>query len=209
VKDFGLFDRSLKTRIGFTRASDISDVPNEPGIYAWYLPLSGDDSGNLLGFLKSLQGNLERTSPATEVSGAGRQRHFSVKRNPPAFHMDSEPVLRLDEHIGKSGLQALSRLVLFLSFLSEPIYIGMTKGSEGIKGRLAQHLQSPGSFDSDASWNGAFNSRISTILNDASILKQCLIAYLPIPSGEIGDDAPRVIEHILIKTICPAMARRG
>jgi len=209
VKKFGIFDQSLKSRIGFAIASDLSDVPNEPGIYAWYLPLKGDDSGGLMDFLKSLESNLKRMIPATEVSGEGRQLCFRVRRNAPRFQLNSKPILRLEEEMGSRGLQNLASLIRFLSILSEPVYIGMTNGEEGLKGRLTQHLQTPSRFDSDERWNGAFNSRIAKILNDRSVLTQCLVAYLPIPTDEIGESAPRVIEHILITTICPALSRRG
>lgn len=152
---------------------------------------------------------MERSAPATEVSGKGRQRHFSVRRNSPLFKLDAETILKLDSELTSSSLQILSKLVLFLSFMSEPIYIGMTKGAEGLRGRLTQHLAAPKDFDDNAEWNGAFNSRIAATLDDPSYLKQCLIAYLPVPTEELGDDTPRIIEHILIKTICPALSRRG
>jgi len=43
-----LFDKFTKATIGFAVASDLSDVPEEPGVYAWYLPLRGDSSSDLL-----------------------------------------------------------------------------------------------------------------------------------------------------------------
>lgn len=209
MKSFGIFDKSLKSKIGFAQASDIEDIPNSPGVYAWYLPMKGDDSGGLLAYLKSLQSNSERTRPATEVSGSGRQHSFKISSNPASFKLDSPPILKLDETLDNPGVQSLARLVSFLSYLSEPIYIGMTKGSEGLQGRLKQHLQTPKLFDTNPAWNGSFNSRIATILNDPTILQKCLIAFIPIEIDELGEEAPRLIEHIVIKTICPALSRRG
>lgn len=203
------FDKFVKGSIGFALASDLNDVPELPGIYAWYLPLKGDTSSDLLHYLKSLQGRLESAVPATEMSAAGQQRHFSVSRNPPSFDLAAPPVQRLAETITSSQLQGLASLILALSFLSEPIYVGMTAANKGLRSRLGQHLQSVKSFDGDHNWRGQFRTRIAKVLDDKTFLKQCVIAYMPISVSALGDDAPRVLEHILIRTVRPAQSVRG
>jgi len=204
-----LFDKFVKDSIGFAVASDLEDVPDEPGIYAWYLPLKGDDSADLLRYLKNLQTRVESSIPATQISGAGRQRQFTTGRNPPSFDLGAPAVQRLSETITSSKLQVLANLVLVLSFFSEPIYVGMTEANKGLRSRLKQHLQSVKSFDDDAKWNGEFRTRIAKVLGDGNFLKQCVIAYMPISSTELGDDVPRVLEHILIRTVRPSQSIRG
>jgi hypothetical protein len=209
MSEFGLFDKTLKNTIGFASASDLSEVPSEPGIYAWYLPLKGDDSGSLLNYLNSLQNGIEKMTPATEVSGTGRQRRFTVSRNPPYFKIGSEYIQKLDSEINNAGVQKIANTILLLSFFTEPIYIGMTKANEGLNIRLKQHLQNVKSFDDNEQWNGKFSSRIATVLDDPKILKQCFIAFMPISDEDLNENAPRLIEHILIKTISPSMSKRG
>lgn len=204
-----MFDKFVKGSIGFTLASDLENVPEEPGIYAWYLPLKGDTSSDLLHYLKSLQSSAESSIPATEMSAAGRQRQFTVTRNPPLFELATPAVQRLSETISSSNLQKLARLVLALSFFSEPIYVGMTEANKGLQSRLKQHLQSVKTFDDDAKWRGEFRTRMAKVLGDSSFLKQCVIAYMPISVSELGEDAPRVLEHILIRTVRPAQSVRG
>ncbi len=204
-----LFDQFAKDSIGFAVASDLENVPEEPGVYAWYLPLKGDASSDLLRFLTTLQGNVESSTPATEMSGSGRQRRFTIERNPPVFDLGSPAVQKLSESITPSRLQALANLVLVLSFFSEPIYVGMTEADKGLRSRLKQHLQSVKSFDEDSKWSGAFRTRIAKVLGDGKFLKQCLVAYMPLPASMLGDDAARVLEHILIRSIRPAQSVRG
>ncbi len=202
------FDKFVKNSIGFAVASDLSEVPEEPGIYAWYLPLKGDTGSDLLHYLKSLQGRVESSVAVTEMSASGQQRNFSVSRNPPSFNLAAPPVQRLAETITSSQLQGLANLVMALSFFSEPIYVGMTAANKGLKSRLGQHLQSVKSFE-DVNWRGQFRTRIVKLLNDKNFLKQCVIAYMPISASALGDDAPRVLEHVLIRTIRPAQSFRG
>ena len=204
-----LFDKFAKDSIGFAVASDLESVPEEPGVYAWYLPLKGDASTDLLRFLSTLQSNVEFSIPATEISGSGRQRRFSIERNPPVFDLGSPAVQNLSESITPSRLQALANLVLVLSFFSEPIYVGMTEADKGLRSRLKQHLQSVNTFDEDSKWSGSFRTRIAKILNDGKFLKQCLIAYMPLPTSMLGEDSARVLEHILIRSVRPAQSVRG
>jgi len=204
-----LFDQHVKRSIGFALASDLDDVPEEPGVYAWYLPLRGDSSSDLLIYLKSLQENVEAAIPATTMSGEGRQRRFNLERNPPSFELASPAVQSLSESLSQSKIQALATAVLILSFFSEPIYVGMTDSEKGLRSRLKQHLQSVKSFDKDINWHGSFRTRVAHLLNDPKYLSRCLIAYMPVSSFALGEYAPRLLEHILIRTIRPARSVRG
>ena len=204
-----LFDQTVKQSIWFAVASDLDDVPEEPGIYAWYLPLRGDSNTDLLGYLRSLQSNAESGTPATSIRGESRQRRFVIDRNPPEFDLESEVVRKLSNSMTSSKIQTLANVVLVLSLLAEPIYVGMTEANKGLRSRLKQHLQSVKLFDQDRSWTGQFRTRVAVALQDPNYLRRCLIAYLPVSSLELGDYATRLLEHILIRTIKPAQSIRG
>lgn len=207
--DPALFDQQVKRSIGFCLASDLEDVPEEPGIYAWYLPMRGDSSSGLLQYLKSLQENIEACSPATSMSGEGRQRRFTLERNPPVFDLGSQAIQILSESLSPSKVQALAKTVLVLSIFAEPIYVGMTEANKGLRSRLRQHLQSVKSFDHDLRWSGSFRTRIAKVLGESTYLNRCVIAYMPVSSLGFGDNATRLLEHILIRTIRPAQSIRS
>lgn len=204
-----LFDQLVKSSIGFTLATEIEDVPEEPGIYAWYLPMRGDSSSNLLQYLKSLQQHMKETNPVTSMAGEGRQKRFNLERNHPSFDLASDVIQELANSLSSSKIQSLASAILILSFFTEPIYVGMTKSGKGLRGRLKQHLQSVKSFDDDMNWTGSFRTRVAQILNDPDYLKRCLIVYMPMSAVNLSDDSTRLIEHILIRTIRPVQSVRG
>ena len=204
-----LFDKFTKSTIGFAVASDLSDVPEEPGVYAWYLPLRGDSSSDLLHFLNSLQKEMAHSVMVTEMTATGQQRKFTVERNPPSFTLASSRIQGLSEKLTSSKLQRLANQVLVLSFFSEPIYVGMTEGQGGLRSRLKQHLQSVNSFDSDKAWTGDFRTRMAKLLGQSDYLKRCLILYMPLCYEDFGADIPRMLEHILIRTIRPSQSVRS
>ena len=207
--DSGIFDQTVKGRLFFTTASNLDDVPEVSGVYAWYLPMRGDTASNLEKYLQSLTSHIEETAPASSISGESMQRRFNLERNPPTFNLTDPAIQRISSKITSSQLQALASSIFILSFLTEPIYVGMTEADKGLKSRLKQHLTSVRSFDSDKHWRGAFRTRIAKLLKKPDYLSRCLIAYMPISKEEFGDDFPRVIEHVLIRTIRPAQSVRG
>ncbi len=207
--ELSLFDQRVKSSLGFALAAEIEDVPEEPGIYAWYLPMRGDSSGDLLQFLRSLEANVEAAVPATSMSGEGRQRRFILERNPPKFDFNSVAVQKLAGTLSTGKIQTLANVVLVLSFLTEPIYVGMTEANKGLRSRLKQHLQSVKTFDNDSNWSGAFRSRVAKVLQDPKYLRRCLIVYMPISSLELGEHSIRLLEHILIRTVRPSQSVRG
>ncbi len=209
VPHYGIFDGDLKKRFGFVKASESEDIPELPGIYAWYLPMRGDDGSDLPAFLRSLEKSVSHYAPVTMLEGNGAQRRIQIERNVPEFDVSSAPLQRLTESIGSSQVQQISKLVLMLSFLTEPFYVGMTDSSNGLRNRIQQHLQSVKSFDEDKRWTGSFRTRIAHVLGEKEALKRCLVAFVTLPEELVGTDATRLLEHILIRTVCPSQSKRG
>lgn len=205
----GIFDLDLKTRFGFARASEIEDIPETPGIYAWYLPMKGDDGGDLAFFLSSLERSISKFSPATRLEAEGTQRRIQIERNHPAFDLQLSAIQRLSASLSNSQIQQLAKLVLMLSFLTEPFYVGMTDASNGLRGRIQNHLQCVKTFDDDSGWTGAFRTRVAQILGEKEALKKCMIAFVTLPDDLAGTEAPRLLEHILIRTVRPSQSKRG
>ena len=207
--NFTVFDTTVKERIFFTTAGDLDEVPEEPGVYAWFLPMRGDTASNLETYLKSMAENMAEAVQVSAVSGETMQRRFQLERNPPTFQLSEPAIRKVSTSITSSQLQSLATSVLVLSFLSEPIYVGMTEANKGLKSRLRQHLLSVHSFDDDTNWRGSFRTRVAKLLSKPDYLRRCLIAYMPISKDVFGEDFPRLIEHILIRTIRPAQSVRG
>jgi hypothetical protein len=209
VPHHGIFDGDLKKRFGFVKASESEDIPELPGIYAWYLPMRGDDGTDLPAFLKSLEKSIAHFAPVTKLEADGTQRKLQIERNVPEFDLSSAPIQRLATSLSSSQVQQLSKLVLMLSFLTEPFYVGMTDASNGLRNRIQQHLQSVRSFDEDKRWTGAFRTRIAHVLGEKEALKRCLVAFVTLPEELVGTDASRLLEHILIRTVSPSQSQRG
>jgi hypothetical protein len=206
---YGLFDTGIKRRLGFSLASELDDVPETPGIYAWYLPMRGDTSSGLVNYLRTLRENIEHATPISVIEGEGRQRRFLFERNPPTFDVQVPEIERLAASLSDSRLQIVAQLVLTLSLFTEPFYVGMTKAEGGLRSRLTQHKRTVKSFDDDTNWNGSLRSRVARALQDPSFLDRCIVAYLPLSNIEFGEDLARLLEHVLIRTIRPAQSIRG
>ncbi len=168
------------------------------------MPLHGDTSQDLFEFLKTLERNVNRFTPATALSGASKQSLFSVERKPPAFDYSSATVANLASALTPSKLQSLASAVLILSLFAEPIYVGMTAAEQGLRGRLKQHLQSVDSFDAGADWSGAFRTRMASVLRDSTLLSRCVVAYMPMSAFDLGEHAARLLEQVLIRIVRPA-----
>jgi hypothetical protein len=204
-----IFDGDLKKRFGFVKASESEDIPDLPGVYAWYLPMRGDDGADLSVFLKSLENSIACFAPVTKLEADGTQRRIQIERNVPSFDLNSAPIQRLGASLDNSQVQQLSKITLMMSFLAEPFYVGMTDSSNGLRNRIRQHLQSVNSFDEDQKWSGAFRTRIAHVLREKDALKRCLIAFVTLPENLVGPDVTRLLEHILIRTIRPSQSHRG
>ena len=197
-----MLDSEIKNRLSFVRADDISSVPDCPGVYAWYLPLVGRDSGSFFDYLDDLKKNLASWDAAKIIETNGRQKTFTIAPFRPEFNKESKELVALNEEVNSVQLQSISRLIYLLSFLSEPFYIGKT--DRGLKGRLKDHLADVKLFEDD-NWNGSLRSRIAKI--DPQMMRQCLIVYICLDNyGE--NKIARLIEHVLIKIIQPSQSRR-
>mgnify|MGYP006428072441 CR=1 FL=1 len=209
IKYDSVFDASVKNTFSYAMASDIEDVPDCAGIYAWYLPLLGDDSSDLIRFLTSLQNNSIKYSPASKIEADGQQRRVTVERKPANFDLQLEMIQRMASDMSSESVQKLSAFVMRMAFISEPIYVGMTTASNGLKSRLKQHLQSVKTFDTDNKWSGSFRTRVAYELKDKDSLKKCVICYMPLDDTLLGTDVTRILEHILIRTVRPAQSKKG
>ncbi len=207
--EYGIFDSDLKQRFGFAKASDTDEIPDLPGIYAWYLPMRGDDGGDLTHFLKTLQSTISRFASVTTLEANGTQRSVQIERNTPEFQFDSDAVMKLATVLTTSQVQQVARLTLMLSFLSEPFYVGMTDFSNGLQSRIRQHLVSVKTFDEDKHWTGSFRTRIAHSLREKDALKRCLVAFVTLPDDLIEVGASRLLEHIIIRTVRPSQSKNG
>jgi hypothetical protein len=208
---FGSFDQTVKTYFGFARADEIEHVPEVPGVYAWYIPLRGDDSGSLLEFLADLHNTLKDYVPLTALGAESAQRVISIERHAPNF-APTETEETLSQQLANESVQAIAQLMLAMSFLAEPVYVGMTRQKGGLRARLKSHLQNPRTlFDDDQGWTGSFRSRAAEALGRPDGLSGCLVAYISLPRSETLRDERviRLLERHLIRFIRPAQNRKS
>jgi hypothetical protein len=205
------FDHSVKTTLGFALATQIDHIPDRPGLYAWYVPLKGDDSSSLLNFLSQLHDTFSTYAGLSEMSAESAQKKITISRNTPAFQ-PSQSEESLSAELTNETVQIISALMLTLSFFSEPVYVGMTFQRGGLRARLRSHLQSPETlFEQDRNWTGGFRSRAARTLRQADGLRNCLIAYAVIPDHLPLNDKRivRLLERHLIRFIRPPQNKRS
>lgn len=205
------FDQLVKTHLGFALASQIDSIPDQPGIYAWYIPLKGDDSDTLVNFVADLQTTLSKYAVLSEMAAVGAQRRVLISRNCPTDEPTEEDKT-LSRGLSNETVQLISQLMLVMSFLAEPVYVGMTFQQGGLRARLRSHLQHPrGLFDDDSGWTGSFRNRAAQALGVQDGLRNCLVAYLTLPEG-FPLESPglvRFLERQLIRYVRPAQNRRS
>lgn len=198
-----MLGHDAKRFLHFAKASEVDEIPDVPGIYAWYTPLRGDDSGTLRDYLNSLEASFDRYAPLKRLRLEGKQKTFQVDATKPSFSQNY--VDELSGTLASTDVQVLSKLVLILSFLSEPFYIGKTDSS--LRGRIKSHLGSPDSFDDDNLRNVLKNRVFAQ--TDSRVLQQCLIAYVPLEADASAHSLPRLLEHVLLRIIQPTQSVKG
>lgn len=201
-----MFDTTVKNNLIFCEASEAEDLPNEPGIYAWFFPLDADDTGDLKRLVTSLIQKSNHAQELTKVHGNVAQLEISLSRSLPELAQE-ELIADLNAHLNSVQIQKAARLLLVCSFLTAPIYVGMTIDM-GLRDRVRSHLRDPGQLN-DANWNGSFCSRAAWRTRDSAFLQRCLVVCLPMPIALFPPDMVKLFEHLLIRTIRPPLSRRG
>lgn len=200
-----MLDEDVKRLMGYAEASDLSEVPDEPGIYAWFLPLRGDTSGDAVSFVRSLCLGLEKGLALSEAQAAVGSLDIVARRG---IDDPRDAVLtRASDKLTSHQLQKVARLLLCCSFLSSPVYVGMTS-KQGLRTRLQQHLAKPSTL-SDGNWLRDFRSRAAAKTGLDTYLRQCVIAYACFREEELPAEAIRLAEHVLIRTARPAQSVAG
>ncbi len=200
-----MLDDDVKRLVGFAEAADLSEVPDEPGIYAWFLPLRGDTSGDAASFVRSVCLGLEEGLPLSEAEAAVGTLDVVARRG--MDELCDATLSRASAALTSHQVQKMARLVLCCSFLSSPIYVGMTR-KQGLRTRLQQHLAKPRAL-SDGRWLRDFRSRSAAKTGLATYLRRCVIAYACFRKEEYPVEAIRLIEHVLIRTVRPAQSEAG
>ena len=201
-----MLDMSIKKHLLFCDAAEVENLPDDPGIYAWFLPLAGDDSGNLKAMVNSLFTKTDTVRSVTEVEAGVGQFEIVMRRGSPGS-LDEPLIQELNAQLTGTDLQVASKYLLLCSFLTAPIYVGMTV-KMGLRERVKSHLQNPRELD-DINWTGSFRSRVARSTENVNFLRRCLIACLPMPPDKFPPKMVRLFEHILLRVVRPAMSRRG
>lgn len=197
-----MLDRIVKSNLIFGEAEDVDNFPDQPGIYAWFLPLRGYDGGDAGQFLGDLIASMSSAAGLTELDGETGQLSLTVRRRVPSI---SEGLST--KGITSMEVQSAAKLMLCCSFLTAPIYVGMTV-EMGLQARIKSHLANPSELLTD-NWAGSFRSRVAKVTGNKSYLNRCLVAMLPMPKEKFTPEFVKFFEHVLIRTIRPELSKRG
>jgi len=201
------FDRFVHQVIGFARAADLANVPDSPGVYAWFPPVELPAHDTLASSLDALSDNLHQLYHAlTSVEGLVGQHQIGVQVAAPSFDTESDAVRALSSEIGDEARESLQAMFLALSFIGGPMYVGMARGTDGLRGRLRGHLTSG---IRDPEWTGNLRARVGNRLDDPSYLRRCVIAFVAMDSLPESARTERFVEHVLLRVFRPWMSKRG
>ena len=73
-------DALIKHSISFHWGEHVSEAPEEPGVYAWFLPNLGSEFQSLGALFSSVQKRLDRTGALTEVVGRVGSSHLAIRQ---------------------------------------------------------------------------------------------------------------------------------
>ncbi len=201
-------DVLIKHGISFHWGEDVDECPEEPGIYAWFLPNMGGPSKSLGALFASVQKQLAQTSSLTEVVGRVGTSQLSLRQS--VGEEDWEARLPESEWpLSRSQVENVGNLLLALSIFSPPIYIGMAAGQGGLRQRLKQHVEGQYQVLDGDPYLGTFAARVTYLMNDPRVLKKCIVACVKISGFPNNQQLVREIEHFLIQTLKPTQSKKG
>lgn len=201
----GDFDRFAKASLGFAHASDLTCVPDDPGIYAWFAPFQSRADQGVEGLLRSLETAHTHSAPLTEREGVIGEHDIRIRRAAPTFDLAASAIASMDNDLAASDLEYLSVLLLILSVLAPPIYVGMTR--TGLRSRLQAHLS--GAAFADDLPSSQFAARVRAVSGDPGLLRRCVIVYVPLAARLVAGNAERLLEHALHRLMRPSQSVRG
>lgn len=198
----------IQHSITFHWGDDVDDAPEEPGVYAWFLPNLGSPSGTLGKLFASIQKQLDQLSTLTEVVGRVGTSRLSLRQS--VGTEDWEKRLPESEwSLSRSQVENVGNLLLALSIFSPPIYIGMAAGQRGLRQRLKQHVEGQYQVLEGDPYLGTFAARVTHLMNDPRVLKKCIVACVKVNGFPNNEQLVREIEHFLIQTLKPTQSKKG
>jgi hypothetical protein len=201
-------DALVKHSISFHWGVEVDDAPEDPGIYAWFLPNHGGPTANIGSLFSSVQKQLDQASALTEVFGRVGTSRLSFRQA--VGSEDWEKRLPEEEWpYSRSQVEQVGNLLLALSVFSPPIYIGMAAGQGGLRQRLKQHIEGQYQVLDGDPYLGTFAARVTHIMNDPRVLKKCIVGCMKVTGFSNNSQLIREIEHFLIQTLKPTQSKKG
>jgi len=134
-------------------------------------------------------------------------QEVALRRAPLNFGLCNDTLNGIDQALGPADLEHVSTLLFALSFLLPPIYVGMARGEDGLRGRLRAHV-SVGLTEEER--KGTLGGRLSSALGEAKYLRRCTALYVPLKvEGAAAATTARLLEHVLIRVLRPSESKRG
>lgn len=186
----------------------MDEAPEEPGVYAWFLPNQGGPSGTLGKLFSSIQKQLDQSSTLTEVIGRVGTSQLSLRQSVGTEDWEDR-LPESDWPFSRSQVESVGNLLLALSIFSPPIYIGMAAGQGGLRQRLKQHVEGQYQVLDGDPYLGTFAARVTYLMNDPRVLKKCIVACVKISGFPNNQQLVREIEHFLIQTLKPTQSKKG
>lgn len=198
----------IQHSMAFYWGDEVNEAPEEPGVYAWFLPNQGSPSETLGELFASIQKQLDRSSTLTEVVGRVGTSHLALRQAVGAEDWEQR-LPKSEWPLSRSQVEDVGNLLLALSIFSPPIYIGMAAGQGGLRQRLKQHVEGQYQVLDGDPYLGSFAARVTHLMNNPRVLKKCIVACVKITGFPQNEKLIREIEHFLIQTLKPTQSKKG
>ena len=197
---------STDSRLGFYTKETKERIPEQPGCYAWFLPLwfyrsDLNDLMQIVGDVLSYDKKQEKEAEAefTWESVKLRVRRVAKIRATETIHSTWERVCA-----DAQAKKELQQTMLEASLLMPPLYVGKTKN---LRQRYLQHTEG-NSYDSN-DFHTRFTEHVSKLnlaIGVGDLLFVCIKTEQKspqVPHGVAEDDLERLVEQILMRFCQP------
>ena len=207
--------RDVSKRILFFTKETQSQIPEAPGVYAWFLPLYLYNN-NLSELLRVLYDVLLYDSNSKGIPTQRVPVNFkwdvlrlTVKKgNPPSemSEMDQKKWNALLE--SKEGSEALQKILMEASIFMPPLYVGKTKD---LRQRYNQHVT--GKTNDENNFHRRFTSHIKSLasipaLTVSDLIFACVLTDRHSSAMLDAKDLTDLLENLLLRLCRPPFSER-
>ena len=190
--------RDLSSRLTLHTASQAADIPEAPGVYAWFFPLDIEAS-SLDEVSRAISENLRATCYYSAKSKAEGRLHLGWE----SLSLEAKREARVD--FGKKqaawksivsnekAFQRLREALYVATLFCRPLYVGLTNRT--LRGRYEEHVTGR---------KRDFNTRFTAHMDELKLsyrVEDLLFACVPLQTSRYSERQVKLLEEVL-KHLC-------